>query len=102
MGGFFCLTKGVVRLTQNKAEQHYSVAIQVFLEYSTNSFAHTTNSMLLSTCKKVGSEVSSCIYTLANHSTEVPREEQPAAQPERPMCKYEWFETSTVTSVLEI
>ena len=42
------------------------------------------------------------IYTSANHSTEVPREEQPAAQPERPMCKYEWFETSTVTSVLEI
>ena len=34
------------------------------------------------------------IYTLANHSTEVPREEQPAAQPERQMCKYEWFETS--------
>ena len=37
---------------------------------------------------------------LANHSN--PREEQPTAQPERQMCKYEWFETSTVKSVLEI
>ena len=64
--------------------------------------------MFVNTCKKLVQKfqvecnmISLPFILLANHLTEVPRIAQPTAQPGQ-MCKYEWFETSTLKSILEI